>query len=162
MLLVCQFSGLTTGQWATKWFMLPKERPLLPHPAFSCPWLFSRVEARVLFPAHFGMLIGVILVQLMLRQLCWWDSAGVASDPTSQKTPGSSTKISNWNEVSSTGLFCFIGFFSFLFIFVCLFCFSFTCFYGMNGQFFVCLYLWNVLHGISSFFCLGNWPRLRS
>lgn len=36
-----------------------------------------------LFPTHFGMSVGVILVQLMLiMQLCWWDFMGVASHIT--------------------------------------------------------------------------------
>lgn len=44
------------------------------------PLVLWRVETSGLSPVQFGVFTGVLLVQLMFRESCWWDFMGMASD----------------------------------------------------------------------------------
>ena len=65
----------------TNWYFLPWRRPFLLLSAFlSYFGSFSRVEASWVFCVHICMLMGVILIQVIVKQLCWWDFMDIASD----------------------------------------------------------------------------------
>lgn len=80
-ILVCIFSGLITWNWTTNWCLLPWRSPfLLLWALLGYLGSFSRVGVPWVFCVHICMLMGVILIQVIVRQSCWWDFMGIASD----------------------------------------------------------------------------------
>jgi hypothetical protein len=63
--------------------MVHSRRPTLPLLTFlSAVALCVGLRPPGLFLAHINMTIGALLVQLMFRELCWWDFTGVDSNIT--------------------------------------------------------------------------------
>lgn len=77
------FSGITIWYSITNWCALLWDDYLsLPKLFLVDCSSFSRAQESLAFPIHFSISTIVVLVQLVFRHSCWWDSMGVDSNIT--------------------------------------------------------------------------------
>lgn len=75
MLPLYMFSELTVRHCTNSWWDLPWGA-MLPGSSVNHSSL-CRIETSKTFPIHFGISIGVILVQVTIGQSCFWDFMGL-------------------------------------------------------------------------------------